>query len=465
MEFSFAIQEWLKSTNGCIDLNTASDVAAKEYDAALSQLCGWYADESLGGLDGCLERMLKADPEFMLGRAFELEVNLMGGLTAPRVNARLAEQLDEFNKLVKLKDETLSDQERLHAQVVNHWANSELKRATRVLERLATLYPEDLSAIKMNQDTYFFMGQALPMRNSIANCLARMERGQSKNPLRGYAHGMFAFALEESNMYPQAQQEALKALALIPRDTWAIHNYAHCLEMQAKTDEGLKWMLDRKADWDKCSGLACHQYWHTALFHINNENFDEAVGLLDHEVLTRCIQSCSSLDLHDAASMVYRMELVDLFGKTGKKEPRWSGVYEMCKPHKTDHLIGFNDAHFLMSFLGMDDLKGARKLIDSIDEVPSLNEGQPVVKPLLEAMYQFKLRAYDKCVELLEPIRFEVVKIGGSHAQRDVFEQLLLVASLKSDKPYHNKLADRMLGERDHLQGRRTVQTELLAQA
>ena len=436
----------------------------------MTQFCGWYEDLSLGGLAGTLERLLKADNEFVLGRAFELELNLMGGMASPRLDETLSSKLQAFNKLVarRKSSNALNDQEALHAEVVNCWAESDLKGAARKLERLVTLYPEDVLAVKMAQDTYFFLGQGLAMRNSIASCVAQLTKSHrpGKNPLEGYAHGMLAFALEESNMYPQAEREALRALELIPRDTWAIHNYAHCLEMQAKSQEGLKWMYDRQPDWAPCQSLACHQYWHTALFHINNDQLDEAVGLLDGEVLSRGVEGCSSLDLHDAASMVYRMELVDLFNKTGTIKPdRWQSVYEICKPHKRDHLIGFNDAHYMMSFLGANDLETARELLDSVDEVSSLNEGQTVVKPLLEAMYKFKLAAYGECVDLLEPIRFEIVKIGGSHAQRDIFEQLLLVAALKSDKPAHNKLAVRMLQERDTLYDRTLPQTKLLAQA
>uniref|UniRef100_A0A6G1SFJ2 Tetratricopeptide repeat protein 38 n=1 Tax=Aceria tosichella TaxID=561515 RepID=A0A6G1SFJ2_9ACAR len=464
-------QEWLNSTNGCINLNTSSDEAAKEYDAALTQMCGWYEDPALGGIEGTLDRMLRADNEFVLGRALELELSLMGGLTAPRLDADLANKLESFNKLIEGRKQqgTLTDQEALHAETVNCWAQSDLKGSTLKLERLVSLYPEDVLAVKMAEDTYFFLGQGMAMRNSTASCVARLTqsgRSGSKNPLEGYVHGMMAFAFEESNMYPEAQREALKALEMIPRDTWAIHNYAHCLEMQAKSEEGLKWMLDRQPDWLPCQSLACHQYWHTALFHINNNQFDEAVAILDEEVLTRCVTSCSSLDMHDGSSMIYRMELVDLFNKTGKTKPanhRWDGVYKVCQPHKRDHLIGFNDAHFMMSFLGTGDLETARELIETIDEVPTLNEGQTIIKPLLEAMYKFKLGAHSECVELLEPIRFELVKIGGSHAQRDVFEQLLLVAALKSDKRAHNMLGERMLAERDTFHGRRMPQTELLA--
>lgn len=436
----------------------------------MTQLCGWYEDQSIGGLERTRRAMIEADPEFVLGLAFDLELNLMGSLNSPLFDSKLAQKVDSLNKLVEQKRDKLNEHELLHVEVVNHWANNNLKEVSRKLEKIVTLYPEDVSALKMNQDTYFNLGTALPMRNSLANSLFQLS---NKNPLKGYVHGMFAFALEESNMFNESQNEARKALELIPRDTWAIHNYAHCLEMQAKVKEGLKWMYDKKCDWSPCQLLACHQYWHSALFHINNDQIDDAVALLDNEVLTRCGSKSTSLDLHDAASMLYRMELVDLFNKTSQKQDkskeenrkRWNSVYDMCKSHKRDHLTGFNDAHFMMSYLGMDDLQVARELIETIDESPHLNEGQTVVKPLLEGMYQFKVGAYDKCVDFLENIRFDIIRIGGSHAQRDVFEQLLLVAALKSDKSSHNKLGQRMIYERESFHGSKVKQTELLAEA
>lgn len=461
-------KEWSASTDGNVKLNTASNEAAKFYDATITQFLGWYDDPALGGLGGSLDAMLKADPEFILGRAFEVQLNLMGSLNAPHLDKTLAHKVTLLNELADKRktSNSITEQELYHVDIVNLWAKNELKQVGQVLEKIITLYPNDLSALKMAQDTYFALGLSMQMRNSLAGSLNKIP---ATEPLKGYVHGMFAFALEESNMYDESQAQVLRALELIPHDTWAIHNYAHCLEMQAKTDEGLKWMYDKKADWAKCQTLACHQYWHTALFHINSSQFDEAVGLLDQEVLARCLSSGTSLDLVDAASMIYRMELSDLFNKTTQSskdcKKRWSGVYDVCKPHMADHLWGFNDAHFLMSFLGTDDLKAAREFIDTLPQAKFMtgNLQESVVKPLLEAMYEFKLKNYAKCADLMEDLRFDIIKIGGSHAQRDVFEQLLLVAALKSDKLSHNKLAERMLRERDTIQGRRTVQTDLLA--
>lgn len=45
-------------------LSTSSNEAAKLYDAAITQLVGWYDDPKVNGLSGSLEKMLEADPNF-----------------------------------------------------------------------------------------------------------------------------------------------------------------------------------------------------------------------------------------------------------------------------------------------------------------------------------------------------------------------------------------------------------------
>ena len=46
---------------------------------------------------------------------------------------------------------------------------------------------------------------------------------------------------------------------------------------------------------------------------------------------------------------------------------------------------------------------------------------------------------------MLLPVRYDLTKIGGSHAQRDVFHQLLIQAAMKAGR---NRLARALLLER-----------------
>ncbi|RWS19521.1 tetratricopeptide repeat protein 38-like protein [Leptotrombidium deliense] len=63
-------------------------------------------------------------------------------------------------------------------------------------------------------------------------------------------------------------------------------------------------------------------------------------------------------------------------------------------------------------------------------------------------MVEFEREQYSKAVEILEPIRYKIVEMGGSNAQRDLFNQLLIVASIKSPVDCHRKLAHALLNER-----------------
>jgi predicted Zn-dependent protease len=52
--------------------------------------------------------------------------------------------------------------------------------------------------------------------------------------------------------------------------------------------------------------------------------------------------------------------------------------------------------------------------------------------PLANAVLAHHRQAYGEVVDLVAPIRLQIRRIGGSHAQRDVFDQLLIDASLRA---------------------------------
>lgn len=56
---------------------------------------------------------------------------------------------------------------------------------------------------------------------------------------------------------------------------------------------------------------------------------------------------------------------------------------------------------------------------------------------------------YSRAVALLYPLRYQMVDIGGSDAQRDLFNQLLIHAAMKSENKQHQKLGRCLVVERD----------------
>lgn len=68
-----------------------------------------------------------------------------------------------------------------------------------------------------------------------------------------------------------------------------------------------------------------------------------------------------------------------------------------------------------------------------------------VVIPLNEAQHAFIRGEWDRVIEKTEPIRSQIIRLGGSTTQRDAFHDTLLEAALRSTD---TERARRYLGER-----------------
>jgi hypothetical protein len=60
---------------------------------------------------------------------------------------------------------------------------------------------------------------------------------------------------------------------------------------------------------------------------------------------------------------------------------------------------------------------------------------------ICEAIAAYKNDDFAGCFERVFPIRYDIYKIGGSNAQRDVFTQLMLHAGFQSESSEHKRNA------------------------
>ena len=112
---------------------------------------------------------------------------------------------------------------------------------------------------------------------------------------------MYAFGLVETNRVDEGIQVAYKGLKLNSCDAWSAHAIAHGNEYRGRFTEGIDFMLRTESQWSKCDMLAPHNYWHMALFNIDNDH-EAAMKLLDDKLLN----SNSPLDLVNSSSLLTR---------------------------------------------------------------------------------------------------------------------------------------------------------------
>uniref|UniRef100_A0A2R5L9X1 Tetratricopeptide repeat protein 38 n=1 Tax=Ornithodoros turicata TaxID=34597 RepID=A0A2R5L9X1_9ACAR len=429
-----------------LPLTTTSDEACKLFDAALTQYVGWYDEPQFGGLEQTLEKLQQADPNFAMGQALYKGLVLLGTGQSVMLNAELRGSIDQMVASATSQP-NLTEREKDHVRAVHELSQGHMRKAASIWEDVLFDHPTDFLALKFANLAHFYLGQRRQVRDSIARVLPRWN---PSTPLYGYLHGMLAFGYVENNSYGLARRSAEEALRLNERDGWATHVLAHVFEMDCRPDDGIAMMSKTVQNWETCGHLAGHNFWHWALFHLEKGEYDAVLELFDGQVGKR-VSSGSLLDYTDAASLLYRLELDGT-----RVDDKWAKVYDVAKPHLHDHFLGFNDAHFLMACMGTKNKSAVKDLLESTTkfvESPSASGDtaraiKEVGLQLMEAMVKHSDGDYGAAVEDLLRIRYDIVNIGGSNAQRDVFELLLLDSAIRSSEERHRRVAEALLNER-----------------
>ncbi|XP_034734297.1 tetratricopeptide repeat protein 38 isoform X2 [Etheostoma cragini] len=402
---------WLE---GGLPLSTSSNEACKLYDAILTQYVKWRNDETLGGFEGCISAIQEADPNFVMGHVISTGLELVSTTSSTRLNERLASAVRRTVELATSQD--ISPREKLHVKAVELFSRGLFPKACDLWEDILVDHPTDMLALKFAHDAYFYMGAQTQMRDSVARVLPHWKPHM---PLFSYLKGLYSFGLLETRLYDQAEKVAMEGLALTPDDAWAVHSVAHVYEMKAEVDKGLKFMESREKDWQVSDVLASHNYWHWALYFIEKGQYEAALQIYDSQVFRRCKATGSMLDTVDACSMLWRLEMEGVCVKD-----RWRELLQVTQPHTDDHVTLFNDMHFLMASLGAKESVTSQRLLEGLQElakVPGDNRQHQLAGtigvPMCQAIMEYDQGNYNRTVELLYPLRYRVVDIGGSDAQ------------------------------------------------
>jgi len=403
--------------------------SVESLDRAISD---YYA---LGGDPvGKLKAALSRDPSFALGATAIAALFLVGGFRADHAEVKNA------LKAARAAVARATARERLHLEAVETWAEGRLRDAAAVYEEILVDSPTDALALRLAQDAYFLMGQSAAMRDSIARVLPEW---RDDDPLTSFVLGARAFGLEETGDYLGAEAIAREALSRNPADAWAAHALAHVFEMTGRPEEGAAFLQASRDDWGAAHFMAGHNGWHLGLYLIELGRIDEVLAGFDRQMLP-ALANDAALDRIDAASLLWRLELegVDVGA-------RWAPVRKAWAAHIHDHALVFNDLHLALALAGEPRL--AAMLSDSLDAYAREAEGDnalvmaQVGRPLIDAMLNFAKGDYAEAVEGILPLRYDVWRIGGSHAQREIVDLTLLAAAERAGEP---RLARALIAER-----------------
>jgi tetratricopeptide (TPR) repeat protein len=136
--------------------------------------------------------------------------------------------------------------------------------------------------------------------------------------------------------------------------------------------------------------------------------------------------------MYDAASLLWRYQI---YGCAQGALP-WTAVGELAARLTVQPGMAFVDANAALALAAAQDEVAFGRLIDGLRALAA--QGHPtagaVVLPLVQGIWAFAQGAYDEAIRWIEPIADQIVRIGGSNAQREVFEDTLLEAYLRAGR-------------------------------
>ena len=305
------------------------------------------------------------------------------------------------------------------------WQQHDYPRARAIGDRLTDDYPQDLPLLKIAQYHAFNAGDADHMLRLATKCL-------DHNVHLAPMHSMLAFAYEQCNELDKAERAAHRALDIYPAEPWAHHALAHIHLGRGTTSQGRAFLADCSSTWQELNSfMFTHNWWHVALFDIALGEGEHALSVYDE----RCwgVQPTYSQDQIGAVSLLARLELAGI--DVGE---RWQQLLPFLVTRVDDVVQPFLTIQYLYGLA-----KARSSQADTLLQLIEQQGGAPQVPsdgalwrdvgiPLAQAVVAHANGSFARTIALIDPIRRQIWRIGGSHAQRDLFEQILLDARLRA---------------------------------
>jgi len=408
-------------------MSTASSAAVAKFDHAC-ELIRLYHGDPIAALDAVLED----DPDCAMAWAAR------AGVLVQQEDKAYSQEAERSIRAGAAANG--NERERAHLNAARHWLEGRIHDGAVAFARIAQEHPRDLIALQAAHIGCFYLGRQSELRDWPLQSLRAFRRGDD-----GYhaVLGMAAFGSEECGDYARADALGREAVALEPRDGWAVHAVAHVNEMRGDLKTGIPWLRDSAESWAPESGFAFHNWWHLALLHLDNRAIDEVLKLYDTKV--RRDDSALLLEWIDASALLWRLKLegVDVGA-------RWEPLAANWERTADDGYYAFNDLHAIMAFLGAGRSRDVERTLAAMRRAAS---GEPdnayitraVGLPLAEAFVAFDAGDYAGTVQKIAAVRGIAQRFGGSHAQRDILTLTLLHAAIRGGmKP----LAEAVAAER-----------------
>jgi tetratricopeptide (TPR) repeat protein len=331
----------------------------------------------------------------------------------------------------------ITRRERQQLEIINLWIQGQGHQALALLIEHLAEFPRDALLMRLAHLLYNRGCSSVGVANFPAAFLALLHGSAPYCDDNWAFLAEYAWAHHETGALDEAMRLAQRSLALNPTNAVATHSVAHVYFERGDARTGADMLGHWLHGFDNPASSYVHLSWHLALFELALGQYEQALARYERDIRPSVVAK-SMPTLADSASFLWRVQMYR--GATSAEiAPAplpWEEVRALAAPMAEHPGFAFQVAHAAFALAACEDHAGLTMMLEHLQRSASQGDRfiRDMVVPLVQGIGDFAQGEYARAAQALEPVCPQLVRIGGSHAQREVFEDTLLEAYLRAEQ-------------------------------
>src|SRR5438093_282965 len=233
-----------------------------------------------------------------------------------------------------------------------------------------------------------------------------------------------AFAYHEVDRFEESRRLSERSLRQYPDNANAVHNLAHITFETLDTEGGAALLEEWMGGYDRRASFHCHLAWHMAMFELHRGRYARALEIFERDILA-AVNPRSAMT--DGAALLWRFRLD---GKPDGPLP-WRSLADLAERVSRPGFL-FGEVHAALAYASCGNDVALGRLMDGLRALDA--KGHPiagtVALPLVQGTAGFAAGDHAGALIHFEPVVGEMHRIGGSHAQWELYEETMVACYL-----------------------------------
>jgi Tfp pilus assembly protein PilF len=397
-------------------LSTTSSEAAEAYRDGIDRMLSAWT-----GAAEALDRAIARDPDFALAHIARARIHSFYQQgEAARQEAAVARELAK---------RAGTERERSHVETLALAAEGQLPAALASALKHLEDWPRDALVLSLPLGAFglfAFSGMA-------DHDKARQDLCERHAPHYGedwWFLSNYGWSMTENGQVAKGRAMTERAFELRRHNAYAAHALLHAMFEDGSVGDADALVRQWIGSYERSGILYGHILWHQALGALEVGDASTALSIYG-DVLQPSVTVAPPLNaMSDCASLLWRLQA---YGHA-VPEQLWNDADGYARRFFPKPSLPFVEMHMALLAAATSNQAALEERLRVIEQ--RLAEGKllagPVVPAIYRAMSAFAGADYAACVIRLEGVLGDVVRIGGSHAQREIIEDTFIVALIRA---------------------------------